>query len=203
MSEIVRALELLHPETRLIELRPIMPGGRWWQGLYDDRNKLARTIENLNEIEAPAIYWTVNPISPALADRVTNRLAPAKRGGCIGNKDIDRIKWLFLDLDNKGSREATLALAENIRNHLAGKGWPDPHQISSGTGCYLFYAVDLHPKQAPLIKKVVKNLAAQFDTKEAIVDKKCANPGRIARVPGSYNRKDDAILCRFMGVANG
>jgi hypothetical protein len=201
MPEIARALELIHPDTRIIELRPIMPDGRWWQGLYTDRQKLAATIESLNQIEAVAVYWSINPISSTLADRVTNCLAPARRGGCVANRDIERIRWLFLDLDNKGSREATFALAENIRAYLARKDWPDPHQISSGTGLYLFYPVDLTPDQSPMIKKVVKSLAAQFDTPEAIVDRKCANPGRVARVPGSFNRKDGATLCRFVGVA--
>ena len=39
----------------------------------------------------------------------------------------------------------------------------------------------IHPSQSPLIKKVVNTLADRFDTAEAIVDRKCATPGRIAR----------------------
>jgi hypothetical protein len=202
-AETSRALELLHPDTRIIELRPIMPDGRWWSGYFDDRQALLRAVDGLNAIEAKAVYWSVNPILPTLADRVTNKVGPAKKGCCTRNKDIERIKWLFLDLDSKGG--ATLDLAEKIRAYLSGRGWEAPHLISSGTGNYLFYPVDLHPQDAKIIKRVVKTLADRFDSEESIVDKKCANPGRIARVPGSYNRKDGAALCRFLEevAANG
>ena len=95
MSELERALEVLHPEDRPIELRAIMPDGRWWTGLYDDRHKLVVAVQSLNDIEAPAVYWSINPILPDLATRVTNRLGPARKGMCIANKDIERIRWLF------------------------------------------------------------------------------------------------------------
>ena len=148
-AAIRQAIEIFHAGTHLVELRPRMPDGRWWSGFYDDREKLAPSIASLNAIGAVAVYCTVNPVSRTLADRVTNRLAPAKKHGCTGNSDIGRIRWLFLDLDNKGSREATLTLAENIKTYLAGKGWDEPHLISSGTGYYLFYPVRSSPIASP------------------------------------------------------
>jgi hypothetical protein len=201
MSELERALEVLHPEDRPIELRPIMPDGRWWTGLYDDRSKFVAAVKSLNEIEAKAIYWSINPISPALAGRVTNRVGPAKKGMCVANKDIERIRWLFLDIDPKPSRKAAYTLAASVKAHLEAKGWAEPVFVDSGNGCYLYYAVDLAPDQKGLIKKVVGSLKARFDLPEAIIDQKCVNPGRIARVPGSYNRKDSPRLARILPSA--
>jgi len=198
MSELERALRVLHPEDRPIELRPIMPDGRWWTGLYDDRERLVATVEGLNEIEAIAVYWSVNPISPGLAERVTNHVGPAKKGMCVANKDIERIRWLFLDIDPKPSREAAYTLAANVKAHLKAKGWSEPVFVDSGNGCYLYYPVDIPPDQKALIKKVVGSLKARFDLPDAIIDPKCVNPGRIARVPGSYNRKDIPRLARIL-----
>jgi len=198
MSELERALEVLHPEDRPIELRAIMPDGRWWTGLYDDRHKLVAVVQSLNEIEAPAVYWSINPLSPALAARVTNRLGPARKGMCIANKDIERIRWLFLDIDPKPSRQAAYALAAGVKAHLKAKGWAEPVVVDSGNGCYLYYPVDLAIDQKGLIKKVVGSLKSRFDLPDAIIDGKCINPGRIARVPGSYNRKASPRLARIL-----
>ena len=117
---------------------------------------------------------------------------------CIANKDIERIRWLFLDIDPKPSRQAAYALAAGVKAHLKVKGWAEPIIVDSGNGCYLYYPVDLASDQKGLIKKVVASLKARFDLPEAIIDPKCVNPGRIARVPGSYNRKASPRLARIL-----
>jgi hypothetical protein len=196
MEETLRALDLIHANNRLIELRAIMPDDRWWTGLFDDREKLVESVALLNKVEAKAVYWTFNQIAPGRP--VTNNIHPAHKGDCIANRDIERIRWLFLDIDPKGSRQAAFTLADNVKKHLAARGWGDPVFIDSGNGCYLFYPVDLAPDQKGLIKKVVASLKAKFDLPEAIIDPMCINPGRIARVPGTYNRKDHVRLARIL-----
>lgn len=206
-SQTARALELIHPDTRLIELRPII-GGRWWTGIFDDRQKLLSVAGSLNDLGATAVYWSVNPILPRPA---TNRIDPATKGACVSNKHIERVKWLFLDIDPKASggdgREAAFALAERVKGWLGGKGWAKPIHIDSGNGCYLLYPTDLPATESKLIRNTVKALRERFDTEGAIIDPKCVNPARIARVPGTYNRKPDkpTRLCRVMEeeVANG
>jgi hypothetical protein len=198
-SEVRRALDLLHPTTKLIELRPVMPDGHWWQGLYDCREKLVRSILSLNEIEATAVYWTINSIAPT--GRVTNRLAPAKKGQCTKNADIDHIHNLFLDLDPIGSRQAVEQLAADVEAHVTALGWPKALKIDSGRGIYLFYRVDLPPTEAKLIRATIHKLAARFNTPDAIIDTACANAARIARVPGTFNRKGQPRMAKILEAA--
>jgi hypothetical protein len=190
-----KAVETIHGNNPLVELRPIMPDGRWWVGLYDDREKLVECILGLNAIEAMAVYWTLNRVAPSLASRVTNSVAPAKKGGCVRNADIERIRWLFLDLDSKGG--SVVDLAADVRQYLAAKGWGEPVRVDSGTGEYLLYPCDLPATEHKVIRAAIKNLKARFDREGAIVDAKCANPGRIARVPGSFNRKGAPRMARI------
>jgi hypothetical protein len=154
------AVKTIHAGNRLIEIRPVMPDGRWWVGLFDDHEKIVESIVGLNKIGACATYWTLNAISASLSSRVTNTLAPAKKGGCVRNADIDRIRWLFLDLDNKGGSPAELAA--DIQKYLAAKGWGEPVRIDSGTGEYLLYPCDLPVSQSKTIRVVIKNLKARL-----------------------------------------
>jgi hypothetical protein len=195
---IVRAaVDVLHKANPLIELRPLMPDGRWWVGLYDDPEKLVRSILGLNAIEATAVYWSLNRIKPRPA---TNSVGPARKNGCIGNADIDRIRWLFLDIDNKGDRAAVDQLAADVQKYLSAKGWQPPVGVDSGTGRYLLYPCDLPVTSAKMVKSVIKTLKERFDREGAIIDGKCANLGRIARVPGTFNRKGLPRLAT-LGVA--
>ena len=188
-AQVRAGLDLIQPHNPLIEIRCIMPDDRWWCGYFDNHDMVVEAVRDLNDFEAKAVYWTVNQISPTLAERANNRITPAKQGGCTKNADICRLTNLFLDYDNKGSREAVRQLAETAATYLQDKGWPEPLFMDSGTGFYHFFRLDLPMTEGKLIRATVKNLAQRFNTSEAIIDVKCANAARIARVPGSYNRK--------------
>lgn len=192
------ALSVIHAENPLVELRPIMPDGRWWTGLFDDKERLVQCVLGLNHIEATAVYWTLNSISPSLAHRVTNSVGPAKRGQCIKNADIDRIRWLFLDYDCKGTFEDVEKLAGSVERFFQTlQPGEKPLYIRSGTGIYHLYRVDLPAGEKKFIRDTVNNLATRFDSAGAIIDRKCANPARIARVPGTFNRKARPIMASF------
>jgi len=195
-TQIRRALARIQHDNPLIELRPVFPDGRWWTGLFDDHEKLAAAILRLNSIKAVAVYWTFNKVSTRKT--ITNRLAPATRNSCITNAEVARIRWLFLDYD--GSREATRALAREVEAHLSAKGWEPPEFIASGGGFYHFYPVDIPASQAHVIKQLVRQLKNRFDTPAATIDAKCVNAARIARVPGSYHRKDIPTMAKFVGT---
>lgn len=191
---VAEAVRTIHGDSAFVELRPLMPDGRWWTGLYDDRDRLVRSIVSLNDVEPTAVYWTLNQISPKLAERVTNRLAPARKSSCTKNADIERLRWIFLDIDLKGDPAAVVQLRDDVRQYLTTIGWDEPVSVHSGTGRYLLYRCDLPVSESPMIRQTVANLKARFDRPGAIIDPKCCNPARIARVPGSYNRKGSPRL---------
>src|ERR1700722_12980162 len=70
--------------------------------------------------------------------------------------------------------------------------------ISSGNGAYLLYRIALANDNAArdLIKSVLEALAALFDDEHVSVDRTMFNAARIARIPGTVNRKGDNILDR-------
>jgi hypothetical protein len=181
-SQFRAALDTIQRDNPLIELRPVFPDGRYWQGIFDDRERLLDALVAMNRIEAHAVYWTFNRLRSDLT--VTNKLAPVRKGGCVKNADVVRVRQIFLDYD--GDRDAARELADNVQAHLAAKGWEAPILVSSGGGWYHFYPVDF-------------DLKARFDNDRAQIDAKCVNPGRIARVPGSYHRKDTPVMARIVG----
>jgi hypothetical protein len=200
MKQIQRALDVLQRDNPRIELRPIMRDGRWWHGVYDDHGKLAETVKALNGLEAEAVFWTFNRLSPTVA--VTNKLAPCSKGsGGVHNRDVDRVRFIFLDYDAKPCREAARELATKVQTHLAARGWGRPILVSSGGGFYHFYPCDLAPSEARAFKPLVQSLNQVCRTPGAVIDAKCVNVARIARVPGTYHRKDDPVLARILEVA--
>ena len=187
LDETRRGMELLQAGNPVIEVRAIMPDDRWWSGVFDDHAAILKAVDFANDVEAPAVYWTFNRIR---GREVTNRIQPAKKGGCIANAHIERIRHVFLDIDNKGDRQAVIELRDELQDYLAVKGWDPPIRMNSGRGSYLFYEVDL-PGDTKMVRKIVNNLADRFDRVGAIIDRKCCNAARVSRVPGTFNRKDD------------
>jgi hypothetical protein len=65
--------------------------------------------------------------------------------------------------------------------------------IDSGNGAYLLYRVELAPERARvLLPRVLQALVEHYDTPACHIDRVVWNPARIARLPGTANRKGTA-----------
>lgn len=191
-AEAKKASLFLH--RGLVELRPEIGPNTYFSGFYDDRDKLAFDAA---ETEAKSVYWTLNEIA---GRDVTNELQSAARGECTGKGHIVRIRNLFVDIDpqrpkgtasTEAAHQASIDLANTIHADRRAEGWPDGLIQDSGNGCYVIWGIDLPPDQQPLIKAVIDALRKRYATPALNIDRKTVDLSRVARVPGTENRKGD------------
>lgn len=208
-AEVRRALAILLDPTAVHEIR----------GLPSARLRLIRGNALDDAVKAVAeladdkgVYFTINPCDAnALAGRHTER-----RGA--RNRDILARRLLYIDVDptrakgvnaTEAERSAAQAVAEAVMAELDAAGWPRPVVIDSGSGWHLHYAVDLpnDPLTQQIISKFIRALKSRHDTDAASVDPTVHNASRIARLPGTWNRKGPVStpdrpyrLCRLVSV---
>jgi P4 family phage/plasmid primase-like protien len=201
-EQVYLALQWVHPSPGIIELRPTNKGGKCESGFYSDRRQLVRDAADFG---GRAMYWTINQIDGALADKVTNEITPAKKGGCTQNKHIARITNIVFDCDavrptgwpaTDAEHAATLEVAQKIKRHLTSLGFPEPAVFDSGNGTYLIYKTDLSPELKPLVRAFIEHISKLFSTKDdptpgakVWVDDSVWKLPQILRVPGTWNRK--------------
>ena len=166
---------------------------------------MGSAVEATSQIDesatAPGVYVTLNPVSPALMARSTNRIRPRAKE-TTQDKDIVCRRWLLIDLDpvrpagvSATGNELAMAAERSgaVRKHLAESGWPSPVVAMSGNGYHLLYRVDLPGNDGGLVKRVLDALAQRFDDGKVAVDRSVHNPARIVKVIGTYCRKGDDL----------
>ncbi len=208
-EQVYLALQWVHPSPGIVELRPTSEHGKHESGFYADRRKL---VENAADYYGRAMYWTINQIDGTLADRVTNAIGPAKKGGCTQGKHIARITNIPFDCDavrptgwpaTDAEHAATKDVAVKIREYLTSLGFPEPAVFDSGNGTYLIYKTDLSPQLKPLVRAFIEHISRQFSTRDEAtpgpkvwVDDSVWKLPQILRVPGTWNRKKQSTTER-------
>lgn len=151
---------------------------------------------------AKGVYYTMNPIRPELRARRATRLEWAEEGDLTKDKDVLSRRWLLIDVDSVrdphiSASDEEKAIARDtalaVREHLRVKQWPDPILADSGNGFHLLYRVDLPAADGGCIERILKSLAAKFDTPQVHIDTCVHNPGRICKLPGTLARKGDNL----------
>jgi hypothetical protein len=198
-----RALAALLPAGQVTELRaPKAKGkGDFRATVSGYFNSVPKLVEESKKIDAPGVYVTLNPVDPRLLARCNNRVKTLGKGDASANdRDILCRRWLFIEADSirpsgicatSDEKAEAKAVADALLMYLRGEGWPEPMQIDSGNGYHLFFRIDLPTDDGGLVERCLKALAHQFDTVAAYVDVSVANPSRIIRMPGSWNKKGD------------
>src|SRR4029453_14456313 len=87
-------------------------------------------------------------------------------------------------------------VADEVEIFLRGRTWPDSMRVDSGNGIYLYYGIDEPPEDDDLIKNVLLALHQRCGNERVKVDTTAANPSRIGRIPGTWNRKGDSTVHR-------
>lgn len=164
-------------------------------GYFDNGESLIKELEG---IEADAIYYTINPVKPALKARAKNILIDSYGKPTTSDKDIVKRKWLLIDVDpiresgipstneqHKHSKDKV----EEMWKYLHNEGWENPLVVNSGNGYHLHYKIDINTKDDGVIEQLLKRLADRFDDDIVKVDTGVFNPSRICRLPGTMNRK--------------
>jgi hypothetical protein len=207
-ENIVEAIRILFEPGQVVELRVPKAGKLGTiSGYFDDYNKLAKELENLSGT-APAVYYTLNPVNPALLARANNHTNPYAKGTTSDAADnIIKRRWLLIDCDpvrpseissTEQEKIAAKQIAAGVRKYLRALGWPDPLVADSGNGYHLLYRIDLpnDDESRALIEAVLKALAARFDNSAVKIDQKVFNSSRITKAYGTKACKGDSIAER-------
>jgi hypothetical protein len=218
-EEIIKALKLFFQFGDVFEIRCLgatVPGMRYphTEAGYFDYDHIDSVPKELEKIEAKGIYFTPNPVNPALLARAANRIKPAGKNESTADSDILCRRWLLIDCDavrpsgisaSNEEHEAALYKAIEISDGLSSMGIPEPVMIDSGNGAQLMYRVDLPGEDDDLIKSLLEALVPA-GSDEVKIDLSVHNPARIWRLPGTMNCKDDDIperphrMAKFISV---
>src|SRR5262249_39827200 len=85
---------------------------------------------------------------------------------------------------------------EQVRAFLRERGWPEPVVCDSGNGYHLLYRIDLPADDGGLVERVLRALAARFDSDQVKIDQAVCNPARLCKLPGTLARKGDSTPLR-------
>jgi hypothetical protein len=207
---IISALKLLYQPGDVFEIRVLdaeRPGFRrpHIESGYFDYAHIADVPQTLAEITtAMGVYITMNPVNPALLARSANRLKTARRNETTSDTDIVCRRWLLIDIDparpagisaTDAEKELAFDKAMEVSEGLASMGWPTPVVVDSGNGYYLLYRIDLSADDGGLVHRCIQALQPVAD-ESVHVDLSVANPSRICRLPGTWNRKGDDMTDR-------
>lgn len=185
-------------------------------GYFDTPEGLAMTAAQITaDPTIQGVYVSLNPVMPDLLGRSARRVKQAKKGETTTDDQITERRIMLVDCDpvrpsgiNSTEEQHLLALemADKIRLDFLEQAWPEPAMVDTGNGAALWYAIELPTKDDALVHTCLQALAYRYDTEQIKIDLKVANAARIARLPGTLNRKGDNLpdrpqrRCRYLTV---
>ena len=204
--DILRFVELLwRPgDVREVRIPKYNKYGHTASGYFDSPESLA---ESAAKWDGKAnLYFTLNPVNPALMARASNRIAD-KAETTSADVDVIRRRWLFIDIDpdrpsgisgTEDERQAARLVLDEVVSFLDNKDWPQPIVAMSGNGWYLLYAISLpnDPSSLELVQGVLVSLATRFNNEAVHIDTTVCNAARLAGLIGSMKVKGDFLTDR-------
>jgi hypothetical protein len=196
-QNIEQAIRILFEPGQVVEVRAPKAGKYGTvSGYFVDHEKLAQELEKLSG-KVGAVYYTLNPVNPALLARAHNRTKTyAKDTTSDAPDNIVKRNWLLVDCDpvrpadisaTDEEKMAAKRLVPEIKKYLKAIGWSDPVIADSGNGYHLLYKIGLpnDNENRSLLESVLKALAARFDTDAVKIDQKVFNSSRITKAYGT------------------
>ena len=204
--DILRFVELLwRPgDVREVRIPKYNKYGHTASGYFDSPESLA---ESAAKWDGKAnLYFTLNPVNPALMARASNRIAD-KAETTSADVDVIRRRSLFIDIDpdrpsgissTEDERQAARLVLDEVVSFLDNKDWPQPIVAMSGNGWYLLYPISLpnDPSSLELVQGVLVSLATRFNNEAVHIDTTVCNAARLAGLIGSMKVKGDFLTDR-------
>ena len=213
VDEALRAIGTIFDPGDVIEIRALDVGrdqehaGSTRAGYFNFENSeaIAKALRSVDG-RAEGVYVVLNRLNPELLARSDNRLKVRPKNTTT-DADIIEWRWLYIDADatrpagisaTSAEHEAALERVQTIREHLNGRGWPEPIHGDSGNGGHLLYRLPpLELKRAgDLVKRCLKGLSARFSDSVVKVDESTATPARLCKLYGTVARKGDSTSDR-------
>ena len=204
--DILRFVELLwRPgDVREVRIPKYNKYGHTASGYFDSPESLA---ESAAKWDGKAnLYFTLNPVNPALMARASNRIAD-KAETTSADVDVIRRRSLLIDIDpdrpsgissTEDERQAARLVLDEVVSFLDNKDWPQPIVAMSGNGWYLLYPISLpnDPSSLELVQGVLVSLATRFNNEAVHIDTTVCNGARLAGLIGSMKVKGDFLTDR-------
>lgn len=197
-SEVRRALEILHPDGELFEIR-VIQGKNIYSGYFKDIDIAIAELEKLTDyhLRDANVYSILGRINDACFGRKQhNRIILSKV--TTGDGDATGFKWLFIDFDPKrpsdtSSTDQQLAdaklRAEQVYAYLKKKGFPEPLVGMSGNGYHLLYKIDMPKTETETIRKFLQAMANLYSDEIIDIDTGNFNPARPCKLYGTLAQK--------------
>jgi hypothetical protein len=204
-------LSALIAEDQVFEIRGL--GQRKFSGFFDHQHireaahaalRLSEARDRDGQYLCHGIYWTLNPLDPALLARRANRIAYVDRDFNLArDSDVIRRRWLLVDCDpvrtagvssTADELEAAFEVICDARDHLRAYLATDSVFVGSGNGFHLLYRVDMPNDEASTktVRDILRYLSSKFDTPRAKIDTSVFNASRICKLYGTTSRKGDS-----------
>lgn len=172
-------------------------------GYFDNPDAFSTAAETLDRVGAKGVYFTLNPVNPALLARASNRLIAHPKHTTQDN-DIVCIRWIPIDMDpvrpagissTDEEVKAAISKATAITFFLEEEmGFQKAVRGFSGNGVHLLYRIPDLPNTETnrnIIHQCINYLADRFSDETVDVDRKVVNPARIWKLFGTTGRKGD------------
>lgn len=180
------------------------------RGRFDSIGSAIQAIEELEALTSPSAFYVVPNLLGPHAEPSGGSFTSSAARDC----DIVRRRQITVDIDvvddvDGGTRprkapatyvEQGMAMAGGLelRNRLEAMGMPRPVVVASGNGCQLHFGFDASPTDdrarqlIRCIKRIYCDRGLGLDNTGRIliaIDGSTANPGTLARLAGTLNRK--------------
>lgn len=182
----------------LFEIRIL--GDKTYSGYFDDIEIAINALTSNTFYDTQNIYYTVNPILSACKSRKQYNNFIQVRGDATSKNDIDRRRWIPIDVDaerpsgvsstDEEKRKAHLKAVE-VYNFLGKEGISDIYVCDSSSGYHLLIPFDVENTKdsEDVIKQFLETLSRIFTDDSVKIDKVLFDANRILRLEGTYGRK--------------
>ena len=170
------------------EVRVKGPHGVYGQAFDDPDRAASYAAEKSDDPNTVAVWLTVNPVDPATW-KPDQKLAT--------DENIPGRTHFIIDGDTVREKDQNATAAEleaawpdfrKALDYLRGLGFPVPLIVATGNGWQAWFRIDLLASDS-IVERFLKALSAQFSTPNLHIDESVFNPARLARMPGTMNRK--------------
>lgn len=196
----------------VLELRGLGSGKGTISGYYDDPAALIRAAEEWSG-RAAGVYITLAAVKGDLLARAANRVAEWSKA-TTRDEDVVRRLGILLDFDpvrpsgipsTEEEHRAALDKAKAVRNWLVERGLPRTSLalVDSGNGahCLVLADIGIDKDSTDLARRFIEAIAARFSDTVVKVDRATFNASRLARLPGTLNKKGEGTPARPHRIA--
>ena len=206
-NNITKAIELLHSNDELFEIR-LINGGYNASGYFTNADTAIKALQDFHPewnartktARASNIFITLNPINMSCYSRQQHDCFMENVQPTTKDNEITALHWLLIDLDPKrmsgvSSSEEELKLAKakarTIHDFLSDRGFKEPIRAMSGNGIHLVYRFDVPntSENVAVFENALKILSEKFSDDEVEVDTTVFNPARICKLWGTIAQK--------------